>query len=186
MILTMLKLPHKAMIKKILYVIFLSVAATGLAACPDMKTAQLAYKKGDHETAVRHWQELADFGIPRAQTSLGRAYLRGQGIEKDEKKAFELFSEAAAQNDVIAVFELARLYEKGIVVKRNAGKAIEYYQNAGDLGYARGYYYMAKMYERGKIIDQDLELAKTHYSDALNLGYDRAKDDLIRLGEDVE
>jgi TPR repeat protein len=54
-----------------------------------------AYKKGDKTTAVEALTYAADKGHAMAQWKLGRMYAEGDGLAKNDVKAFELFSEVA-------------------------------------------------------------------------------------------
>jgi TPR repeat protein len=54
-----------------------------------------AYKQGDKDTAVEALTFAADKGHAVAQWKLGRMYAEGDGLTKDDMKAFELFSEIA-------------------------------------------------------------------------------------------
>ncbi|WP_018184440.1 tetratricopeptide repeat protein [Kaistia granuli] len=54
-----------------------------------------AYKQGDKTTAVEALTFAADKGHAVAQWKLGRMYAEGDGLTKDDMKAFELFSEIA-------------------------------------------------------------------------------------------
>ncbi|HEY0803216.1 MAG TPA: energy transducer TonB, partial [Steroidobacteraceae bacterium] len=49
-------------------------------ACADLYTARVAYKKGDFQTAVEQFKELAELGQPQAQMSLASMYARGEGV----------------------------------------------------------------------------------------------------------
>ncbi len=66
---------------------------------PDMKTARLAYQEEDYQTAISHYQQLAEFGVPRARTELGKLYLYGKGTERDPARALQLFQEAEAAGE---------------------------------------------------------------------------------------
>jgi len=147
----------------------------------DFKTARKAQLDGDYVTAARHWQELSDFGIPRAQVSLGRAYLKGEGVEKNPEQAFALFLRAAEEGDRVAAFELGRLYEKGLAAEKDGQRAAYYYRKSADQNYARGYYYLGRLYEKGDMIGKDLAQAEILYQKALSGGYQKAGDALERL-----
>ena len=54
-----------------------------------------AYKQGDKEAAVEALTYAAEKGHAAAQWKLGRMYAEGDGLTKDDMKAFELFSEVA-------------------------------------------------------------------------------------------
>ena len=52
------------------------------------------------EQRVVKWQkEQADKGSAYAQSTLGRRYLKGDGVPKDRKLAVEYLEKAAAQGD---------------------------------------------------------------------------------------
>ena len=54
-----------------------------------------AYKQGDKTTAVEALTYAAEKGHAGAQWKLGRMYAEGDGLAKDDVKAFEMFSEVA-------------------------------------------------------------------------------------------
>ncbi|HEY8190445.1 MAG TPA: hypothetical protein VIF12_07145, partial [Micavibrio sp.] len=49
-----------------------AVMALAVAGCnmPDMRTADLAAKAGDYDTARYHYEKLAEFGVPEARREL--------------------------------------------------------------------------------------------------------------------
>lgn len=56
------------------------------------------YGKQNFTRAVRYAQQGTEAGDSFAMTKLGICYLYGHGVEQSDKKAYELFSKAAAQN----------------------------------------------------------------------------------------
>lgn len=111
--------------------------AMELPLLPDFDTANAAYKEQDYTQAARHWMKLAHQGDADAQTGLGKLYMRGWGVEKNERTALNLFSEAARQGDSKAMFELGRAYEKGYGVPKDTQKAKEWYEFSNRAGYQR-------------------------------------------------
>lgn len=154
-----------------------------LTGCADMKTAKHAYKSGDYETARKHWQELADFGLADAQRQLAEMYTKGSGVEQDYVKAAELLKAAAAQGDAKAYYQLARLYEEGNGVAADGAQADAYYQEAVKGGYDKAVYHQARMYARGRVVDQDLKKAIALYEESARAGYGRASYELAQLLE---
>lgn len=67
-------------------------------------------EKRDIASAVEIYKELAETGISVAQWRLGKCYNSGDGVEKDQKKAFELFTKAAEQECVEAISALGTFY----------------------------------------------------------------------------
>lgn len=54
-----------------------------------------AYRQGDKTTAVEALRFAAEKGHPIAQWKLGRMYAEGDGLQRDDLKAFEIFTEIA-------------------------------------------------------------------------------------------
>src|SRR5262245_21078259 len=52
----------------------------------------------DHVQAAHWWRMASDQGHAKAQARLALAYQSGDGVERDETKAFHLFRTAAEQN----------------------------------------------------------------------------------------
>ncbi len=46
-----------------------------------------AYQHGDHATAKRLWQPLADQGVASAQFNLGTIYSKGEGVTESKGSA---------------------------------------------------------------------------------------------------
>ena len=50
---------------------------SGSSRCQTVEDAEAAYARGDYETALRLWRQLADQGNAQAQNKLGEMYLDG-------------------------------------------------------------------------------------------------------------
>lgn len=78
---------------------------SGLAHADDrllIKEANAALSRKDYSEAFSKFSVLAQNGNATAQFNLGAFYLNGQGVQKDEKKAYEWFSKSAAQGNTRA------------------------------------------------------------------------------------
>ena len=53
------------------------LAIGGVAVAGPFEDAEAAYARGDYETALRLWRQLADQGNAQAQNKLGEMYLNG-------------------------------------------------------------------------------------------------------------
>lgn len=62
-----------------------------------VREANVALTQKDYKTAFEKFSILAAHGKPAAQFNLGAFYLNGQGVQKDEKLAYEWLGKAAAQ-----------------------------------------------------------------------------------------
>ncbi len=128
---------------------------TPLLCHADFKDGGDAYIRGDYETAANEFIPLAKRGDHRAMYALGSMYVAGQGVEKDLKKAFELFKEAAQNGRADAMYKLGVMYEEGVGTKKSTKKAIRYYQKSAKLGYPLGQYHLGLMYLNGSGVKQN-------------------------------
>ena len=70
-----------------------------------------------------------------AQNTLGKCFLKGEGVEADFGKAFEYFKRAADQGYAYAQYNLGVCYIEGFgVEKADQRKAIEYWEKAANQG----------------------------------------------------
>ena len=44
------------------------------------------FNEGDYENACKYWTKAAEFGNANAHYQLSLSYMKGEGVEKDEKK----------------------------------------------------------------------------------------------------
>ena len=65
---------------------------------------------------------------------LGIMYSFGQGVQRDEIKAFEWFKKGADLKNTAAMFQLAKCYENGNGVKKNKKRAFHYFLELAQLG----------------------------------------------------
>lgn len=122
----------------------------------DFKDGGNAYIDGDYETAANEFIPLAERGDHRAMYALGSMYAAGLGVEKDLKKAFELFKEAAQNGRADAMYKLGLMYEEGLGIRKNIKKALRYYQKSAKQGYPLGQYQLGLMYMNGSGVKQNL------------------------------
>lgn len=57
-----------------------------------------AYRAGDNVTALDAFEYAAAGGHVRAKWMVGRMYARGEGVERDDGRAFEIFADIAEEN----------------------------------------------------------------------------------------
>ena len=76
----------------------------------DIESGKRAYQQKDYATALREFTPLAEQGNQDAQLFLGKMYMMGQGVLKDQDRAIKYFRASAAQNNADAQFFLGVLY----------------------------------------------------------------------------
>lgn len=81
----------------------------------------------DYSQAARWYERAVQYNhYPFAAYALGCLYLRGQGVERDEERALELFLTAAEhkkQPNAYAMYELGKMYRKGIGTEADPNEA---------------------------------------------------------------
>ncbi len=74
---------------------------------------------------------LAEQGVAKAQYNLGNMYRKGQGVERDLKKAFKWAQKAAAQGNAGAQHQLGYFYDRlGHAIRRDNVAAYAWYSIA--------------------------------------------------------
>lgn len=81
--------------------------------------AESSASSDSQTAALTQLQTQAKAGHKEAQRDLGLAYLKGEGIAKDTARAYDLFVQAARQQDAQAQFYLGRSYLTGKGTDRN-------------------------------------------------------------------
>jgi len=102
-----------------------------------------------HSRHLQMLQQSANEGDAEAQYELADCYFHGNGVEKDEEKAFQLYEDAAKQGLIRAQCALGLCYFRGHGVEKNEKKAFEALSTAARHGLAIAFYYCGLMTERG-------------------------------------
>ena len=126
-------------------------------------------------------EELEKVGSTKALCEIGKRYYYGEKVEKDYKKAFEIFKELVDKyNDKDSMGYLVALYFYGNGVEKDYEKAKAYaeiLEKDGDL-YSRAI--LGDMYYFGKGVDVNYNLAREYYEKSLDGKYDAT---YYRLGK---
>jgi len=136
-----------------------------------IKEGLAAYARGDYITALRELRPLAEQGDAAAQSELGVMYNNGQGVPRDDAKAFKWFSKAAEQGDDDGQYNLGVMYNNGQGVQQSYAEAIKWFRKAAEQGYVHGQYRLGVMYENGLGVTQDYVLAHMWHNLAAAKGY---------------
>jgi TPR repeat protein len=139
------------------------------------QSATQALKGGETAKAVSSLQYAAENGHPVAQWQLGRMYAKGDGVGKDDLRAFQYFSRIAnahaddspgtrhARIVANAFVALGHYYRDGIPdtpVRSNPSRAHEMFSYAASyFGDPDAQYYLARLYLDGKGTPRDVRQA---------------------------
>ena len=104
------------MVIRVLFTILL-VALASSARAENYKTGESAYKRGDYQTAIKHFRPLAERGHAKAQSNLGFMYENGYGVPQDYSTAVKWYSLVAEQGDADAQTAF-RLANRAILLQR--------------------------------------------------------------------
>jgi len=121
--------------------------------------------------------------VARAQTVEGLAYLNGDAVAKDEKRAMKFLTAAADSGEPVAQYWLATLYEHGVGGNANPQLANRLYEISGQQGNLRAMYKLAVAYAEGWGTAQDYEASARWFLRAAQLGFVNAQYNLGVLYE---
>jgi len=129
------------------------------------------YSSGDRQSAFNAFQFAASKGHAIAQWKLGKMYAEGDGVQEDDYKAFQMFSEIADQHAddnpytpsarvvADAFVNLATYYKTGIAnagIKPDVRRAVNLFTHAATyFGDADAQYNLAKIYLSGEVVGSD-------------------------------
>ena len=84
---------------------------------------------------IKLWQEAAEAGDARGQVLYGHCFIRGHGVERDPKMAFEWFTKAAEQRNAPGQVSLGLCCQYGWGVEQNQNLANDWFEKAATRGY---------------------------------------------------
>ena len=110
----------------------MAAKARGMFDCPFCRTP---FPGNDADTLAMI-QARVEKKDPVAIKHLGHQYYFGDlGLQKDMRKAFELWTEAADLGSIDALYSLGTAYNRGDGVEQNKAKAAEFYKRAAIQGH---------------------------------------------------
>jgi len=112
----------------------------------------------------------AALGHAEAQYYLATLYGSGDGVEKDNKAAFNWLLAAAEQEYTEAQYELSRFYSRGVGTEENTAEALKWLERAASNTHVKAQYFLAAAYEAGRGVEQNMVLAIDWYRRAAENG----------------
>lgn len=92
------------------------------------------YSKGDYYQAYIQWLKLAEEGHVYSRFAVGLLYERGDGVERNNKKAFEWYYSAAEKGHAHAKYALGEMYKYGLIVSIDESEAQKWFDLAAEQG----------------------------------------------------
>lgn len=121
----------------------------------------------DHAQIRREMENIvAQTDLSAAKTQLAIMLLNGEGGSSQENRAWQLFDEAATENDIRAVLNLGKMQYFGNAVEIDRSAAFERLELAANLGLVEAQYFAGYMLSRGQGVDVDYHRAVDYLSSA--------------------
>ncbi len=150
----------------------------------DAKAADAAHRWAD---ALRLWMDLAEQGLPEAETHIGVLYQESEkGVCKDNAKSIEWLTKAADQGYTEAYRHLGDAYSSNMnptSALRDDAKALKWYKKAADLGDAEAQYALYDIYWHGRGVAKNPAVAVTWLEKAAGQPGDGGIIEAFDLGE---
>lgn len=140
--------------------------------------------KKNRAEAIRYFNESAKLGNDNAATNLAFIYLTKNANDTEmNKKAIELFRQAAKSGNKLAEFMLGYAYYNGFVVERDNYAAFGLIKDAADEGalFDEAQYILGEMYANGYGTVQNYVNAVSYYTKAVDQGNTQAYMELAKI-----
>eukprot|EP01103_Thecamoeba_quadrilineata_P012189 TRINITY_DN3081_c0_g1_i1.p1 TRINITY_DN3081_c0_g1~~TRINITY_DN3081_c0_g1_i1.p1 ORF type:complete len:449 (+),score=73.17 TRINITY_DN3081_c0_g1_i1:14-1360(+) len=141
------------------------------------RTGEKLYQRKDFSIAKFFYTIAADKGHASSLLNLGQMYAEGEGVEIDDKKAFEHYSNALKNGCYEANYSLGIMYKLGRGVTKDIQKARECFDKAIE----QGYYWAHVQLGRMDLNKQGYE--REDYRDKAKDGFAHAVAKGCKLGE---
>jgi TPR repeat protein len=132
-------------------------------------------KDDSPEMAFKWFRRSAELGCEMGEYAVARAYLAGDGVEKDVEQGIEQLREMADRGNPLVQVDLGMIYATGDEVDQNFEEAVRLFRTAADQGDSDGKFYLSRCYETGDGIEQDLEAAFKWTLEAAEEGHIQAQ-----------
>jgi uncharacterized protein len=142
-----------------------------LAGPPELVEANELRRRGDSTAAILLFRKAAEAGSEEAMTSLGLAFLHGEGTIVQPDSGVKWLREAASKGDPRGMNELGTAYLRGQAGPRDLDFwAAHWYKKAADEGYGEAMLNLGNLYREGRGVSQDSGLAMEYYEKAAGAG----------------
>ena len=147
------------MLKRFILVLIQVSTLSFAVQAAELEDGFTAFKAGSYEKALRLWLPIAEKDNADAQYNIGILYMKGLGVEKNEKTAFVWYKRSAANGNTDAMYNLGTMYNQGRVVIRSTKDAVKWWKKSAELGNASGQFNLGVVYAYGRRVKQNTEEA---------------------------
>ena len=139
------------------------------------------FKAGNYEQALRLWLPIAEKDNAEAQYNLGILYMKGLGVEKNEKTAFIWYKRSAANGNTDAMYNLGMMYNQGRVIYRSPKDAVKWWKKSAELGNVAAQFNLGVVYAYGRSVKQSTTDALKWWKKAAQQGNKDARAALYQI-----
>lgn len=107
------------------------------------------------KTDFDYLEEAAAMGEPQAQFQLGRHLEEGEGIEKDDARAFENYQKAADQGHAAAMTFLGLCFQRGVGTAQDLSRGFACFVEAAGKGESLAMHCVGECYMEGRGVEAD-------------------------------
>ena len=109
----------------------------------------------DYPGILRYLKIGADAGYPNSEYTLAKLYEEGVGVEKDQRRAAELFLSASIKGFAKAQYNLGKVYRDGAGMPKSESMSLFWFIEAAERGHARAQDKMAERCLTGRGLPKD-------------------------------
>jgi len=132
------------------------------------------YPVAGSKEAIKQIQRWVEKGKAWAQSSLGRKYQDGDGVDQSYQQAVEMYELAASQGHAVAQYNLGCMYDDGRGVDQSYERAAEYYEAAARQGFAKAQFNLGALYHNGQGVEHSYEIARVWWIKAAEQGHENS------------
>lgn len=125
---------------------------------------------GVEQSDLDYLQEAVALGEPQAQFRLAQQLADGDGIKKDEKRAFELYQTAANQGHLLALTFLGLCHERGTGTPRDLARGVECFLKAAKQDVPLAMHCLGECYFEGRGVEANPGKGIKWYQRGVELG----------------
>ncbi|MCW9023864.1 MAG: sel1 repeat family protein [Gammaproteobacteria bacterium] len=168
---------------KLLIGCLLSLFFIGQLQASPLEQGVTAFKSGNYTQALEYWQPLAKKNHPDALYNIGLLYMKGLGVEHNDRTAIKYFKQAASYGNIDAAYNLGVLYKRGRGGYPNSKDAIYWWKQAAERGHADSQFNYGVMLAYGNGTKKDSQAALKLWEQAAMQGHQGAIDTLVKTFE---
>lgn len=129
------------------------------------------HRPADSVAAIKAYESAVRLGLFDSLCSIGRLYIKGQGVTKDVAKGLALCQQAAEQGSLGAALLLAETFYQGTEIKPDYKQALHWYAGLAERKVAKAQFRLAQMLHQGLGINKNNQAARFWYESAAEQGY---------------